>query len=292
MKLRSLDPTAVAAPVAWIALPFLLGPLLAEALDPRSSAFRTTATIGLWAWWSVVLVALVVPRPVMLSLGRIGAAAALPAAVWAALATEVDGTAAIGLVAAAIAATVPLLPAVGERFVDGESYGDERRFLLRPPGPVQLALVTPTWAVVVAGVVTGPLLLAAEQWVAGVAATLVGLPAAAVGFAALHRLTRRFLVFVPNGLVVHDRSALTEPVLFARHEVAGFAPAAEGSPATDLTAQALGLALELRLGGPAQLPVVTGRTDAEQQTVRSILVTPTRPAAVLAHAADRGFPIA
>jgi hypothetical protein len=115
---------------------------------------------------------------------------------------------------------------------------------------------------------------------------------AVVGFAALHRLTRRFLVFVPNGLVIHDRSALREPVLFVTNEITGLAPATDDSPATDLTTQALGLALELRLAEPAELPVVSGRTATENQLVRSILVAPARPAAVLAHAADRGFPIA
>ena len=291
MRIGRIDPVVAATLVAWVAQPFLLGPLLADALDDTDTPFQRTASIGAWAWWFVVLVALAVPRPPTLTLGRIGAAAAVPAAVWAMLATEADATAAVGIAGAAVAATLPLLPTFGERGVDGESYGDERRFPLRAPGPVLLTLVGPVWAAVVAGVTVGPLLLAAEQWVAGAAALVVGLPVAAGGFVVLHRLTRRFLVFVPNGLVVHDHSVLREPVLFSRGTIDALGPATSDTPATDLTAAALGLALEIRLDEPATLPVVTGRTTTDEQTVRSLLVAPTRPAAVLETAADRGFTI-
>ena len=292
MRARGLDLTSIAPPAVWAVQPFLLGPLLSEALDDTSESFRRVATIGAWSWWFVVLVALVVHRPVALSVGRIGAAAAFPAALWAAAATEADATAAIAVASAAVAGMVPLLPAVGERFVDGESYGDERRFPLRPPGVVLVAFLVPTWAVTVAGLATGPLLLGAELWVAGGIAVVLGVPMAVVGFAALHRLTRRFLVFVPNGLVVHDPQVLREPVLFAGRDIVGLAPAPDDTSGLDCTNQALGLALELRVSEPVSLPIVTGPTTTEEQRARSILVSPSRPASVLATAADRGVPIA
>ena len=93
------------------------------------------------------------------------------------------------------------------------------------------------------------------------------------------------------GIVVHDGGVLREPVLFAKREIEGIAPATDDSLATDLTAQALGLVLELRFVQPVGLSVVTGRTKTEEQQIRSMLIAPTRPAAVLALAAQRGYPI-
>ena len=292
MRVRGLDLASLAPPAVWAVQPFLLGPLLGDALDPTSETFRRVASIGAWGWWFIVLVALVVHRPVTLSLGRVGAAAALPAALWAAAATEADTTALVGVVSATVAGMVPLLPVVGERFIDGESYGDERRYPLRPPAPVLVVLLVPTWAITVAGVVAGPLLLAARLWVAGGIALVVGVVVSVLGFAALHRLTRRFLVFVPNGVVVHDPDVLREPVLFAGRDVVGLAPAPDDATGVDCTNQALGLALELRLSRPVSLPVVTGPTTTEDQRASSILISPSRPAAVLATATDRGIPLA
>lgn len=294
-RLRGLRPEArlqALAVVVWVAQPFTLGPLLGDAIDPARDGFRGVASWGAWAWWLIVLVALAVPRPVTLTVARIGAPAAVPAALWAVVEVDAATTATVGLVSAVVATITVLAPGLGDRFVDGVSYGDERRYVLRAPGPVLLGVLLPTWALTVAGVVIGPLLLADERWVAGALATAAGLPVALVGFRAILRLTARFVVFVPNGLVVHDRTVLREPVLFTRNEIEGFGPAPAGSAALDLTAAALGLALELRLGASATLPVVTGPTDTEETDTRAVLVAPSRPAAVLRTAQERGIRIA
>ena len=238
-----------------------------------------------------MLVAVAAPRPLGLVVARVGAPAALPAAVWAAAETDDTAVTTVGLVGAALATLTVLAPGVADRFVDGASYGDERRFVLRPPGPVLLVVLAPVWAVTVAGLTVGPLLLADEQWAAGGAASVVGLPLAWMGGSALRRLAGRLLVFVPNGLVVHDPLALREPVLFSRVEIAGLAPAPADTDATDLTAAALGLALELRLETAATLPVVTGRTTTEERRVDALLVSPSRPASVLEVAHQRGITI-
>lgn len=276
----------------WIAQPFTLGPLLDEALSPSDDPFRATASTGLWVAWFLVLLALVVARPLTLTIVRICAPATLPIAGWAAIEVDDNTKVVIGILSAAIAGIVVLLPGLGDRFVDGVSYGDERRFLLRAPGPILTIVLTPTWAVTVAGILGGPLLLADERWVAGGIALVVGFPVAALGFRAMHRLTARFLVFVPNGFVVHDGASMREPVMFTDREIASLAPAAADSTAKDFTAQALGLALELKLHQPAKLPVVVDRATTTEEMVQSMLISPTRPAAVMQFAQEHGVPIA
>jgi hypothetical protein len=179
-------------------------------------------------------------------------------------------------------------PGTADRFVDGSSYGEERRFPLRPPGVLLLGPIEVAWVVAVAGIVTGPLLLAAEVTVGGVVALVVGLPAAALMLRALHQLSRRWLVLVPAGVVVHDLLALRDPSLVLTRQVRSIGPAPSDTTATDLTAGALGLALEIDLAEPLKI-APTGRfglTD-ELRDVSAILVSPTRPGAVLRAAAER-----
>ncbi|NDH10643.1 MAG: hypothetical protein EBY44_02705 [Actinobacteria bacterium] len=179
-----------------------------------------------------------------------------------------------------------------DRFLDGVSYGDERRFALRAPGPVLVVALIPSVLIVIVGLTAGPLLLADERWVGGAIVTVVGFGVAWFPLNALHRLTNRFLVFVPNGLVVHDPTQLREPVLFVKREIAGLAPAPADTTAKDITAAALGLALELRFATATELSFVSGRTTTDNETVRSVLIAPTRPTAVMATALERGITIA
>jgi len=277
--------------LVWAIQPFTTGVLVGDALDPTRHGFRGAVSWMAWLAWLAVLIVLAVPRPLTLTLGRIGAPAILPAAAWAAINVDSDATIIIGVASAAAAALVPLLAAVGERFVDAASYGDEQRFPLRPPGPVLLLLLLPTWALTLAAVTSGPLLLADRQWVGGVVAVVAGVPAALVGFRALSRLTSRFLVFVPNGIVIHDQGILAESVLFRQYEIAAIGPARADTTAEDITSQALGMALELRFTKPVTVPVVTGRAKVEEHTALSLMVSASRPAAVLEAAARRGFVI-
>ncbi|MEO0494087.1 MAG: hypothetical protein AAF081_11785 [Actinomycetota bacterium] len=284
--------------VVWIVQPFTAGAVIGDALSDAADPFRTTVSVAAWAAWLVILLAIAVPRPVTLTIARVGTAGALISTIWAAWDVDANhpdtSTAilALGLVAAIAAVATINLPGVADRFLDGVSYGDERRFALRAPGPVLIAALVPSTLVVIVGIAAGPLLLADERWVAGAVVTVVGWAIAWFPLNALHRLTNRFLVFVPNGLVVHDPTQMREPVLFVKREIAGLAPAPADTTAKDITAAALGLALELRFAKATELSFVSGRTTTDNETVRSVLVAPTRPTAVMATALERGIAIA
>lgn len=273
----------------WLVLPFTAGAALADALDDVDTAVRTLASVGLWAAWGAVVAAVLVPRPVGLTAVRVGA----PYAAAATVAAAADGHRSVaGLSITALATALALTPDIGEVFVNGAAYPNERRHLLRSPGALLLGPLPLAWAIAGAGVVAGPLLLAAERWVLGGLATAIGVPAGIVLLRAMHGLVQRWVVFVPTGVVLHDNLALTDPVLFRRQTVAGLHPAPADSDGVDLTQRAPGLALELDLREPANVVLSRpGRRAGEPVTVQRLLFTPTRPGRVLAEAATRRLPV-
>ena len=143
-----------------------------------------------------------------------------------------------------------------------------------------------------AGIASGPLLLAAEQWVAGGAALAVGAPVAWVLARSMHNLARRWAVFVPAGMVLHDPLTLVDPVLFERRLVAKVGPALADSTALDLTQRAPGLALEAQLRADAPFTLLTpGKREGRPVTTDRFLFTPTRPGALLDEARRRRLPV-
>ena len=276
------------ARLTWGLLPLLLGPALGDALDEHSLAVARTASGLAWLTWAGVLVAVVLPTTVSLTALRIATPLALAVANWAAITGDAGAAGAVAVGASALAVVAAFSPLTGDLFIAGSGYGDERRFALRVPtalifGPVPLAAVG-----AVAGPIAGPLLLAAEQWVAGAVALVVGGPVAVVAVRALHGLARRWAVLVPAGLVLHDPHALVEAVLFPRGMIRRLGPAAaDVADRRDLTQAALGLALELELVEPAEITPRRPDGTVQVEPVTRVAFTPTRPGALLAAAAAR-----
>lgn len=289
-KLERLGATP--ARVLWILLAVVAAIPVGDALDGRSSAVRVVVLVGLWAAWASGLVALLVPRSSALTAMRIIVPAGVPAVLTAMAAgseTEVGDLIAVAL--AASAAVAVLVPWVGEAWVDGSSYGSEQRLLLRPPALLSYLLTPITWALVVTGATVGPLLLAAGELWAGIPATLLGGAVVWAGVRSLHQLSRRWLVMVPAGFVLHDHLVMPEPQLFLRHTVAMVGPAPVDTEAMDLTAGAPGLALQIDLRDPLEMLIRTGGRQAETRETTSVLFTPSRPVRVLAAVARKRIPV-
>jgi hypothetical protein len=269
----------------WASLPLACGPTLAAALEGRSRSVQLVASFGLWAGWAVGVVATLVPHPVALTSVRVMA----PAALAATVAATFEGRASPLAVGAGAAVTaLAFLPETSTPFVNGPAYPNERRFPLRVPGPLLVGVVPLAWAVSVGAPTAGALLLASKRWVAGAVALAVGLPVALVLLRALHGLSRRWVVFVPAGLVLHDPMTLTDPVLFRRQVIETLRPAPADTVSLDLTQRAPGLALELVL--TEKVPMVLtrpGRRGGESGSSAALLFAPTRPGAVLREAASR-----
>jgi hypothetical protein len=263
----------------WIALAFTAGPQLADALDGASRPVQLMASSGLWAGWSAGVVASLVPHPVSLTALRILA----PAAVAAAVAASVAGhPSPLALGWSAVTAAWVFAPTFGIVCVNGPAYPNERRYPLRVPGALLVGPLVLAWALALAGLAAGPLLLAARRWVAGAILLIAGVAVAVVLVRSMHALSRRWAVFVPAGLVLHDPLTLVDPVLFPRQTVEVLRPAPADSDSLDLTQRAPGLALELLLVDKTELTLVKPgvRRGARGRTAR-LLFTPTRPGAVL-----------
>jgi hypothetical protein len=274
--------------LAWLSLPLTAGSLLADALDGRSRPVQLVVAVVAWAVWAAVVLALLLPRPLGLTALRVAAPVALAAAVWSATETG-DGAVLVAL--AAVPFVVAFLPEVGEWLVNGSAYGDERRYLLRAPGALLLGPIAVSEVALVAGALTGPLLLAARQWVAGGIALVLGGAAAVVCARALHQLSLRWAVLVPAGLVVKDHITLLDPILFKRTLVEVLQPAPADTDALDLTARAPGVPLELRLKESEPVMLITpGRRANQPGHTAKLMFTPTRPGALLADAGTRRIP--
>jgi hypothetical protein len=277
--------------VLWLALPFTVGDALGDALARRSAPVQHVVVAGSWIGWAAGLVALVVALPVMLTAVRFVVPAAIAVAAWTTWRSDATALSIAGLVVSVVAAVLAWSGYVADDFVDGASYGDERRFALRSPavlviGPLPLAV-----AVATAGVAAGPLLLAAKRWAAGVALVAVGWLVAAAALRSLHTLSRRFVVFVPAGITLVDPALLVDAVLVPRSSLVQLGPAPLEGDRLDLSGQALGLALELVAVDPLDLTVKDGRRSAHELSARRVVFTPARPSAVLAEAARRRLPV-
>jgi hypothetical protein len=252
-------------------------------------AVARTASGVAWAAWAGGLLAAIIPRTVSLTALRLLVPAVLPVALWAALQGDggVGATVAVGW--AALALLSILWPEVAESFADGSSYGDERRMLLRTPTTLLLGPIPLVWLVGVGGPVAAALLLACEQWVLGgvlVAVSAIGTPAAV---RAIHGLARRWVVFVPAGVVLHDLQTLGEAVLFPRSSVAALGVAGGDPPigVLDLTRGTVGLALQLDLREPLPVSPRRGRRAVDLVDVDGLRFAPARPGAILDEARRR-----
>jgi len=270
----------------WAAVPFTVGPALAAALDGASGPVRLVASTGLWVGWAVAMVATFAPHPLALTALRFVA----PAAVLAAVAAGIGGHASpLALAWATVACAWAFAPAIGAMCVNGPAYPNERRYLLRPPGPLLKGPLPLAWVLTVAGIGAGPLLLAARRWIPGALLLVVGWPLAALLLKSLHNLSRRWAVFVPAGMVLHDPLVLFDPLLFPRQDIASLRPAPDRDPGClDLSQRAPGLGLEMELVEPATITLLRpGRRQGEPVDASRLRFTPTRPGAVVDEASRR-----
>lgn len=289
--------------ICWLVLPFTSGDAVEAALTGREPLARWVVGAGAWALWATGAAVLAVPRTASLTVARFvvpaGLAATVAAVVVAAGSDDPDAAvgvaAVIGVTAAAVATVLTLSATFGDRAVNGSSYGAERRFALRPTAAM-FAVAPLLWLIVVGAVAAGPLLVAGGLVVVGAAVTVAGWAAAGLVVRRAHVLSRRWLVLVPAGVVVHDPLVLTDSLLVQRRSLAGLGPAPADTGARDLTGGAFGLALEVRLTEPTSILTNAARREAggsltaPGEQVDAVLVATSRPGAVVREAAARRLP--
>ncbi len=268
-----------------MALPFAAGPSLAAALHGSDPAVRSVASTQLWLGWALGVVAVLIPHPVALTAIRLLAPGAVVAG---AAALRAGHPSAVGTAVTVVACALAFGAPVGARWVNGPAYPNERRFLLRAPGPLLFGPLALVWAAIAGGTAAGPLLVAAGRPAAGVAAVVTGGPLVWLLVRSVHHLSRRWAVFVPAGMVLHDPMSLVDPFLFARQHVVSLRPARAGTDALDLTQRSPGVAVELALDEPAGLGLLRpGRRLGQPVEATAVLFTPSRPGDLLEEARRR-----
>ncbi|MBA3398670.1 MAG: hypothetical protein H0U01_01775 [Acidimicrobiia bacterium] len=279
-------------PAAWIVVAVTVGQAVAEALDGRSSAVRVVALGGIWLGWGIAAVACVVASTLSLTAVRVLVPSSI--GVWlAALGGGASASASlISAAAAAVATALCCTPEVGIEMVQASAYGDEVRVPLRPPVGY-VAVATAAWLIWLAAVITGPLLVAAGAYVPGVPLTVLAVAATVLLPRRWHQLSRRWLVFVPAGVVVHDPVVLAETLMVRRHDLRSISLALSGSGATDLTGPAAGHVLEIVTTEPVPVHLApsTSRRESKDLTADRVLVAPSRPGLALTEATRRRFPV-
>ena len=275
--------------VVWATAPFSIGVAIDAALQQDTVQRQIGVSVCFWVGWGLVLGSGIIRRPWGLTVIRVLTPTTLPALLAAQLYSHIStGILVVALTHATLASLLSLLPETGNAMVDGLSYGDEKRFLLRVPSAIAIGPLILLWAVVVLGLISGPITVASENWIIGILLIGIGWPVSAFGFRSIHQLARRWIVFVPNGFVIHDYLATREPFLLRRQDILSLGPAPvnaeiDGEDIVDVSQFALGPVLQVALHGEVEV-VPRTRGVSEVKLAKKILFSPTRPGAVLQEA--------
>jgi hypothetical protein len=231
--------------VLWL-VAALLPNNLTDTMSSHSQVLRTTMSVELWLLWALVALATWLHHPISLTTAR----CIVPVVVAHLFVGLPDSSFGVGNVIGAACALVALVliytSNYGSIHVQAGAYGDERRYLLRVPAPIVMPLVL-GWGVMMVVVSTTPLMLASERYVVGGVGVVLSAGLLWQLPVRLHRLSRRWLVKVPAGWVVHDDVVLSENLLIKTHEVVSMNLALEGSEAIDLTGMTRGVPIEVHL---------------------------------------------
>lgn len=221
--------------------------------DNHSSAVGTVLIVWGWLLFLAVAIGVLVPSPISLTVTKcvtplmaIGAfIAASPAGIFGSLAAFIITWSAL----------------FGDVMVQGSAYGEETRFTLRTPVPYWAPSVV-AWALLSGGLIGGTLLIGAENYVVGAPLLLIGALLTPTVPRRLHRLSRRWLVIVPAGIVVHDHLVLAETQMSMRSKILSITKVNESGETADFTGGILGprIAVHLKEADKVVLSKITAKT--------------------------------
>ena len=279
--------------LAWVAVLVLGDSAIAAATDQRTGLEQAVAENGAGIIWLLGVGAMAIPAVTSLTATRVLVPLSIPAACLA-LVFGTDPTEGWAFAGVAVFTTIVALSGeLGRPFVQASAYGEEDRHLLRPPAGYAAASVL-AWLLWAAAVFGGSLLLATKQWILGGTLSLVATIGATLLWPRWHRLSRRWLVIVPAGLVIHDQLVLAETVMLRRTEIAALHLAPAATTAADLTGSASGHAIEI-VTHESVTAILAGKPKQPRDTaihLTACLISPSRPGQALQGAIARRLPVA
>jgi hypothetical protein len=199
-----------------------------------------------WILWAVVAIGTWIHHPISLTTIRcLAPIAVFYSAVYAL--SESLSSLNIAVVTCGIISLMLMYTAdYGSAHVQAGAYGNERRFLLRIPAPVVLPTLI-TWALFATVLVVLENAVQSENYVLGIP-LLLALIAMSWKFAPqMHRLSKRWLVRVPAGWVVHDDLMLAENLLIRSHNLIAIDLALADTEALDLSGMTRGVPIQISL---------------------------------------------
>jgi hypothetical protein len=268
----------------WMIAALLPNSLTAD-IDRFGSNANRVLDIQSWALWALVLVALWVPHPIALTTSRMLSPLVALLMVARLGSTEWSPAAILAALLAAVVCVLTFTAEFGSDQAQAGAFGNERRFLLRLPAPLLLPLIL-GWLLFAVAVIGAPLVVASTNWLIGVPSAVVALVVLWFAPQRLHQLSKRWLVRVPAGWVVHDAVLLADNILVRTHELQSMAIAPSTTEAFDLTGLTSGTPLEIcmRDSTMVRLTPFAARVNKTLDVVhtKAILVAPTRATAPLA----------
>lgn len=280
------------ARVAWVLVAIVGGGALESAASSRSDAVRWIIAVGGWTLFAIVAVGLLIPAVISLTITRVGA----PLSLAAAAAATIGGSPGIDvalLVAPAIIAVAAIFTAeFGRWMVQASAYGDEDRLPLRSPVPAGTAALV-SWLVWAPALLGGPLALGAANWLVGIPLTVLAVAASVFVGPRWHAMSRRWLVLVPAGLVVHDPVVLADTLMVKTDQILGLGLARTETEAADLTGPASGYAVQVDTSETVSTVFAFTPQEPNGRAIHmtGFLIAPSRPGEALRCAAVRGLPI-
>lgn len=264
---RTPDPWLSVMRVGWLA-----AALLPDSLSTLGASL--VAAVIVWTAWASVALGVLVAHPLSLTVVRFVA----PLVVVHAAVSSVDSDASAWQVAGVIVMFASTLVAFSSRYgaphAQATAYGHERRHLLRPPVAVLLPLGV-LWVVVASCLAVA---VRAESEVLSTGGTVVGVAVCVFAVRRALVLARRWLVFVPAGIAVHDPLVLRDTFMVRQHDVRALHAAPADTQAFDATCTTWGVPLELVLAHPhdvslSQFGTRVSRT-LDRLHVTALLVAP------------------
>jgi hypothetical protein len=242
------------ARVAWVALA-LIPSGIAPTLASHGRSAQVVFTLGAWALWGLGTLAIFWLSPYSLSALRMLAplaTAGLVGFVFASLSTYANvglGDVAwplVGVAVAVLALVCIFLPTFGSLHVQASAYGDEKRLLLRVPA-AQVAPIVVSYVVMVAFPVATLFAVGGEVWWLAALCLVPSVFLFRVVVKSLHRFSRRWLVVVPAGVVVHDELLLAETFMVRTSSVTRVELSATSGEALNLSGDVAGVRRQMML---------------------------------------------
>ena len=259
-----------------------VAPLIDGAMDSWSDTARAVMLSAAWLTWAGCLLCVLVPSSISLTALRltvpVGAILSMIVAI-----REESASAAIATAICVAATFLALSADVGDSFVQVSAYGDERRHVLRCP-PAMIFIQLLAWIMWMSSTVLVATFAIDRNWIPTfVLAVVLGalswlLPRR------FHRYSRRWLVQVPAGLVIHDHVVLAETAMFLARDVRSVDAVTVGTTdAADLTGGCRGTALRITLDDFETVVMSATRNEPGGRAihVKSMLVCPSRPGRTL-----------